>query len=31
MVDLMEARRLFDANASVFEAIKGMLRRATQL
>ncbi len=31
MADLMEARRLFDANASVFEAIKGMLRRATQL
>ena len=31
MVDLMEARRLFEANATVFQAIKGMLKRATQL
>lgn len=31
MVNMMEARRLFEANASVFEAIKSMLRRATQL
>ena len=31
MVDMMEARRLFEANASVFQAIKSMLRRATQL
>ena len=31
MVDMMDARRLFEANASVFEAVKAMLRRATQL
>lgn len=31
MVDLMEARRLFEANASVFQAIKSMLHRAAQL
>jgi len=31
MVDLMQARRLYEANASVFEAVKAMLRRATQL
>ena len=31
MVAMMETRRLFEANASVFEAIKSMLRRATQL
>ena len=31
MVDLMEARRLYEANASVFDAVKSMLRRATQL
>ncbi len=31
MVDMMEARRLFEANASVFQAIKSMLHRATQL
>jgi len=31
MVDMMQARRLFDANVSVFQAIKSMLRRATQL
>jgi flagellar basal-body rod protein FlgC len=28
MVDLMEARRVFEANASVFEAAKSLLRRA---
>ncbi|MDH5590090.1 MAG: flagellar basal body rod protein FlgC [Gemmatimonadota bacterium] len=31
MVDLMDTRRLFEANTSVFQAIKSMLRRATQL
>lgn len=31
MADLMDARRLFDANATVFSAIKQMLRRATQI
>lgn len=31
MVDLMETRRLFEANATVFQAIKSMLRRSTQL
>ena len=31
MVEMMDARRLFEANASVFEAVKAMLRRATQL
>ena len=31
MVNMMEARRMFEANASVFEAVKSMLRRATQL
>jgi flagellar basal-body rod protein FlgC len=31
MVDLMETRRLFDANVTVFQAIKSMLRRSTQL
>jgi flagellar basal-body rod protein FlgC len=31
VVDLMEARRLFEANVSVFEAVKAMLRRAAQL
>jgi flagellar basal-body rod protein FlgC len=31
MVSLMEARRLYEANASVFDAVKAMLRRATQL
>ncbi len=31
MVDMMEARRLFEANATVFNAVKSMLRRATQL
>ena len=31
LVNLMEARRLYEANASVFDAVKSMLRRATQL
>ncbi len=31
MVDMMDARRLFEANASVFQAIKSMMRRAAQL
>ena len=31
MVDLMDARRRYDANATVFDAVKSMLRRATQL
>ena len=31
MVDMMQTRRLFEANASVFQAIKSMLRSATQL
>lgn len=31
MVSLMEARRLYEANASVFDAVKSMLKRATQL
>jgi flagellar basal-body rod protein FlgC len=31
MVDLMEARRLYEANVTVFEAVKAMLRRAAQL
>jgi flagellar basal-body rod protein FlgC len=31
MMDLMDARRLYDANATVFEAVKSMLRRAAQL
>ncbi|MFQ5537918.1 MAG: flagellar basal body rod protein FlgC [Gemmatimonadota bacterium] len=31
MVDMMEVRRLFEANVSVFQAIKTMLRRAAQL
>lgn len=31
LVDLMEARRLYEANASVFDAVKSMLRRAAQL
>lgn len=31
MVKLMEARRHYEANASVFEAVKSMLFRATQL
>lgn len=31
MVNLMEARRMYEANASVFDAVKSMLRRAAQL
>lgn len=31
LVGLLEARRLYEANASVFEAVKSMLRRSTQL
>ena len=31
MVDMMDARRLFEANASVFQAIKSMMYRSTQL
>lgn len=31
MADLMDARNLFEANASVFIALRTMLRRATQL
>lgn len=31
LVDMMEARRMYEANASVFEAIKGMLKRATEI
>lgn len=31
MVSLMEARRLYEANATVFDAVKQMLRRATQI
>lgn len=31
MVDMMDARRLFEANASVFQAIKSMLRQAAGL
>lgn len=31
LVDMMEARRLYEANASVFQAVKGMLRRATEI
>lgn len=31
LIDLLSSRRLFEANASVFQAVKAMLRRATQL
>lgn len=31
MVDLMEARRLYEANVTVFEAVKAMLHRAAQI
>lgn len=31
MVDLMDARRVFEANATVFQAIKAMLQKSTQL
>ena len=31
MVEMMEARRLYEANASVLTAVKSLLRRATQI
>lgn len=31
MVDLMDSRRVFEANATVFQAIKSMLQKSTQL
>jgi len=31
MVTLMEAQRAYEANATVFEAVKSMLRRAAQI
>ena len=31
MVDLMDARRAYEANASVFQAMKGMLHKATEI
>ncbi len=31
MVDLLQTRRLFEANATVFQAIKSLLQRSTQL
>lgn len=31
MVSLMEARRAYEANATVFQAMKGMLRRALEI
>jgi flagellar basal-body rod protein FlgC len=31
MVDLLEARRLFEANASVFEAMKSVIRRSIDI
>lgn len=31
LVDMMDARRLFEANVSVFQAIKAMLRQAARL
>jgi flagellar basal-body rod protein FlgC len=31
MMDMMDARRVYDANASVFQAAKAMLRRALDL
>lgn len=31
MIDLMDARRLFEANATVFQAAKAMLRRAIDI
>lgn len=31
LVEMMEARRMYEANASVFEAMKGMLRRALEI
>ena len=31
MIDLMDTRRAYEANATVFDAMKSMLRRATQI
>lgn len=31
LVDLMGARRVYEANATVFEAVKGMLRRSLEI
>ncbi|HET9986185.1 MAG TPA: flagellar basal body rod protein FlgC [Longimicrobiales bacterium] len=31
LVDLMDARRAYEANASVFQAMKGMLRKAIEI
>lgn len=31
LVELMEARRVYEANAAVFEAVKSMLRRAVEI
>jgi flagellar basal-body rod protein FlgC len=31
MVDLMEARRVYEANATVFQAAKQLLRRALDI
>ncbi len=31
LVDLMDARRSYEANASVFQAMKGMLHKATEI
>jgi len=31
LIELLSGRRLFEANASVFQAVKSMLRRAAQL
>ena len=31
MMEMMEARRLYEANASVLQAVKTLLRRATQI
>lgn len=31
LISMMEARRLYEANATVFDAVKSMLRRATEI
>jgi flagellar basal-body rod protein FlgC len=31
MIDMMDARRLFEANATVFQSVKAMLRRAMDI
>lgn len=31
LVGMMEARRMYEANATVFDAVKSMLRRATEI